>query len=390
LRRDTAEMLHSNKSLTELKAGERYTLIDSCRVDGRVASAWLSPELDDSAWDDFLQTTPLGHYQQSSLWARAKSIEGWRPVRGILKLDGQMAGGFQILARNTRLGRIGYLSKGPVIMSEDPRLIDFLLELVVSTAKTNGLKGLIVQPPDQSTIDGVILRRHRFLPNHLVSVIHSTLMVDFSVGLDVIKRRMRKSTLAEIRRALRRGVKVYQGGEKDVSMFFRLMVTTCERQQTKPSPAAEATLLEVWRVLNNRGCAQLFMAECEGEPLAGMFCLCFGDRVTGWKKGWSGQHHDRYPNQLVLLEAIEWSHRQGYKFFDFAALSLDIASTLLRGESLSENQKKSRDFVHLSYGNLPMLLPKSQIYISNPVFRFAYRILGASTWFRALGKRLLN
>src|SRR4051812_17228245 len=85
-------------------------------IDGRVATASWSPELTDSAWDDFLQGTSLGHFQQSSLWARAKSGQGWRPIRIVLRLDGQIAGGFQILARRSRrFGSVGYIYKGPVV-----------------------------------------------------------------------------------------------------------------------------------------------------------------------------------------------------------------------------------------------------------------------------------
>src|ERR1017187_3150477 len=96
--------------------GSHYVPVCSRLINGQQAAAWLSPELEDPYWDDFLKATPLGHFQQSSLWARAKDIEGWRPVRMILTLDGQIAGGFQILTAHTRFGLIGYVSKGPVVI----------------------------------------------------------------------------------------------------------------------------------------------------------------------------------------------------------------------------------------------------------------------------------
>ena len=367
-----------------------YVPVCSRRINGRLAAAWSSAELEDSNWDDFLEATPLGHFQQSSLWARAKDIDGWRPLRTILTLDGQIAGGFQILTRHTRFGLIGYVSKGPVLIKEEDGLLDFMMELVVSAVKANQLKALILQPPDPSTIDDLILTRHRFLPNHLVNVVSATLLTDLSCGMDQIERRMRKNTLVEVRQACRRGIKVRQGGELDVGTFFRLMRITCERQQTKPAPATESALLAVWEAFNRRGCVHLFLAEYEGAAVAGTFCLCFGDRVTIWKKGWSGQHRERHPNQLLLFKTIEWAQQHGYKLFDFAGLNPEIAAALLRGETLSEIQRKSRDFVHLSYGNLPMLLPESQIYINNPLFQFAYRGVMASCYGRTLAKGLIR
>ena len=112
--------------------GSHYAPVCSRRINGRLAAAWSSAELEDSNWDDFLEATPLGHFQQSSLWARAKDIDGWRPLRTILTLDGQIAGGFQILTRHTRFGLIGYVSKGPVLIKEEDGLLDFMMELVVS------------------------------------------------------------------------------------------------------------------------------------------------------------------------------------------------------------------------------------------------------------------
>jgi hypothetical protein len=40
-----------------------------------------SVDTEDSGWDAFLESIAQGHFQQTSMWARAKSIEGWRPIR---------------------------------------------------------------------------------------------------------------------------------------------------------------------------------------------------------------------------------------------------------------------------------------------------------------------
>jgi len=379
-------MVTVNTLSAAFKPEGRYAEVCSRKINGQLVVVWSSTELEDFHWDDFLESTPLGQYQQSSLWARAKSFEDWRPLRIVLTMDDRVAGGFQILIRNSRFGSIGYISKGPVVVEEDNDLLDFVMKLVISTVKTNHLKALILQPPDRSVIDGPAMARHWFLPNHLVEVISATLLVDLSDNMDAISQRIRKNTMIEIRQAERRGIKIRPGCEQDVGIFFRLMLATCERQQTNPAPATEPALLAVWQALSRRDRVRLFLAEYDGAAVAGALCLCFGDRVTIWKKGWSGQHRERHPNQLLLFKAIEWAHQHGYKFFDFAALNPDTASTLLRGEPLAEDQRKSPDFVHLSYGNHPVLLPESRIYINNFIFRIAYRSMMASAQGRALLK----
>jgi GNAT acetyltransferase-like protein/peptidoglycan biosynthesis/recognition FemAB-like protein len=373
-----------------VKAENGHAEVLSREVGGHLATGHFSHELADPAWDAFLESTPLGHFQQSSLWARAKSIEGWRPIRMVLKLDGQVSGGFQILCRRTHFGQIGYISKGPVIVSDTAPLIDFMCELVRYTIKANNLLALVVQPPDEFVGNDSFLARQGFLANHLVDVISATLLVDLPCGMDEIGRRIRKSTQADISRAKRRGIKIREGDERDIGAFFRLMLATCERQKARPVPATEAGLLEVWKAFRSRGGVRLSIAEYDGEPIAGALCLAFGERVTLWKKGWSGQHRERHPNPLLTFEAVQWSHRNGYKLFDFAALSPNIATTLLRGEPLSEKQKNSRDFFDLSFGNRPILLPPTQIYITNPVARSVYQRVVASSALCALARRLVR
>lgn len=365
-------------------------LVCSRKIDGRVAAGWMSPELDDPVWDNFLQGTPLGHFEQSSWWAQAKRIEGRRPIRMILTLDDQIVGGFQILARDTRFGGVGYIYKGPVVVPEEPALLDFLIELVASVAKANHLRAVIVQPADESTIEEARLAYHRFLPNYLASVISATLVVELSGGLDEIKGRMRRATSSQIRQAEERGITIREGGEQDIGTFFSLMAATCERQRTRPSPATESAIREIWKAFHPHDCVRLSFAQCEGKFLAGLLCFCFGQRVVAWKKGWSGEYGERRPNQLLMFEAIEWSHRHGYKLFDFGGLSRDIALTLSRGEPLSESQKNSGAFFSLGYGGRPVLCTKSQVYIDNSFARFAYKTVGANARLRALVGNALN
>ena len=355
------------------------------------ATAWSdSTSLDDHAWDEFLESVPLGQFQQSGRWAQAKSAEGWRPIRRWFSVNGRICGGFQMLSRATRFGRIGYVSKGPVLAQESPTGIDAVLAELKKSVQATGLTALVVQPPDQSTIDGTTLGRHGLVANHLVNIIRATLLVDLSEGMESIGRNMRKNTWVEIRQAQRRGITIREGTEQDIPEFFRLLLATCDRQQTKPSPSNAEALAAVWKAFAPARRIRLSIAEYSGEPIAGALCIGFGSRMTIWKKGWSGRHRERHPSQLLLYDTIEWAARNGFKLFDFAALSPDIAKALLQGVALSEHQKKSRDFVHLSYGNKPLLLPEDRVYIPNYGLRSLYRCAMKLPPFRTLASRLTH
>lgn len=336
-----------------------------------------SSGLIDDEWDHFLKASPHGHFQQASIWADAKSIDGWRPVRTVVSKDGRAVGGFQILTRRTRFGSIGYVSKGPTVQDEEENLAHRVADLLVLTVKSIKLRALIIQTPDRSRLSALLARDYGFLPDHLTSVNSATLVVPLEGGMDQVKSRMRRTTVLELKRAIKRGMTIREGNAADLGLFFKLMISTCERQQTQPSPGSEEALRRIWTVFQDRAQVRLSFAEYQGEPVAACICLGFGDRLTFWKKGWSGTHREKHPNQLVMFEAIEWSQKQGYKLFDCAGMNRHTAEALLKGEELSEDQKKARDFFILGYGGIPVLLPESQAYISSPLLRLAYSKLGS-------------
>jgi len=337
-------------------------------------------------WDKFLESIPEGHFQQSSMWASAKAIEGWEPIRVTFERAGQIQGGFQILHRKTRFGRMGYVSKGPVLADEDPDLQTQTLRVMQDTARKHGLRALIVQAPDQTRLTPGQFRGLGFLPNHLVNVVTSTLLIDVSCTMEEILARLRRTTMLELKRARKRGIKIREGERGDLGTFFDLMVETCKRQETSPSPASVATFQQLWDAFGGR--LRLTLAEFEEQPVAGTVCLCFGDRVTFWKKGWSGAHRDKHPNQLVMFEAIEWSQQHGYKNFDCLAMSRDTAESILAGKELSAEQRQQRDFFLLGYGGTPVLLPDSWVFIPNSVARIVYCSLAKSRFLKTLAARI--
>ena len=323
-------------------------------------------------WDAFLERSPLGHMQQSSGWAQCKQADGWQAVRHVVRQEGRITGGFQLLMRRTPIGRVGYIYKGPVISPADPDQPRHAIVPITECARAHGLRAVIVQRPDQDQTDTALWTRCGFHPNRLVRTIAATLVVDLSLGDQQLWRNVRRSTRAEIRQARDRGMTAQLGGQGDIGDFFDLMTVTCTRQHTTPAPATPAALNAVWQAFGPAGKVKLFLARCEGATVAGLLCLCFGRRVVAWKKGWSGQYAERNPNQLIAWEAIAWAAGNGYQWFDWDALDPAIAGTLLRGEALNAEQRKSRHFFTLAFGGLPTLLPSSLVFVTNPVLRSGY------------------
>jgi lipid II:glycine glycyltransferase (peptidoglycan interpeptide bridge formation enzyme) len=368
---------------------EHCQLVEDTRKGAPVVGVSTSPQESDPEWDSFLSRTSLGQFQQSSMWARVKLKAGWRPTRIVFTADNGIVGGFQILSKKSRLGRIGYVSKGPVMLTEDAGTAALLVKSLKQAMKGEGLSAAIIQPPDVSELLPEVLRREGFPICYFKSVGAATLMVDLTGSFETVEGRMSKYTRKHVRQATRRGVTIREGTARDTATFFRLMLSTCERQGAAPEPPTEAAVAELWERFHQFACVRLSFAECDGEPVAAQLAIPFGGTVRLWKKGWSSTHGDKHPNELLTHEVIQWAHAKGFKNVDFGALDKRTAQSLLQGLPLDEDQTQSRDKFNLGFGGRPVLLPEARVWFGNGFLRRVYGFLASRPLTRGLMEKFV-
>ena len=108
--------------------------------------------------------------------------------------------------------------------------------------------------------------------------------------------------------------------------------------------------------------------------MAGLLSLRFGNRMTQWKKGWTGEARDKHPNTLLAVESIEWAEKTGAALVDFAGGNRTFVRSLLSGSPSSGDQRASRDFYLVGLGAEPALLPAAMVRIRHPLARFGYSV----------------
>jgi CelD/BcsL family acetyltransferase involved in cellulose biosynthesis len=357
----------------KLEPSGAYAEFDHTTLRSGCVTAWVSREATDDCWNKFLRETPLGQFQQSAMWAMTKRAEGWNSVRVLVTTGGELVSGFQMLTKSSWRGRMGYVSKGPVVLPGRDGLGEYVAELLRMLAKKEELRALVVQPPDLCLQMSEALTRSGFMLNMLTKVNDATWMVDLRDGFEAVEQRMSKETRKKIRQAVSRGLTIREGGRQDIETFFELMLSTCRRQGVDPNPPDARQFLALWDAAHPQGGIRLFFSEYEGTPVAGQMCLVFGKTVTLWKKGWSGTESQRNPNDLSVYEALKWASLGGYQFCDFSAFGKQMAIAMLNGEPLSPVDEHSRDMFHVRFGGSPRLLPEARVYFPNPVIRSAYQ-----------------
>jgi hypothetical protein len=321
-----------------------------------------------AAWDEFLASSPRGQFQQATGWAEVKAREGWSAVNEYLDPTAPRSGGFQLLWKQSRLVRIGYVSKGPVLPEETEAAVSAALERLITAARRLRLAAVVVQPPDDSLISGEELVSHGFFRQPLRSVTRATGIIRLEGGADGVVKRMSRTARQRWRNAGRQGVTVSWGGRSDLPEFFRLMCESARRQHQVPNPPRADLLYALWDAFSDK--ISLAFAEHGGRRVAARLIIEQGHRIIFWKNGWHPDQPDN-ANQFLTTECLLRASVTGHESADVVSMSPEIATRLLANEDLSEEQRRSRDAFHLQFGARPKLLPPARLLIVNPALRRA-------------------
>lgn len=334
-----------------------------------------SESIDDAEWDAFLSSTPLGQFQQSSMWAKYKNSEGWKVSRCIFRDVGPIRGGFQLLWRQSRLGRIGYVSKGPVAVAREgdhapPPSLKPLIEL----GQRCGLQAIVVQPPDAASDFWSENVAPEFEPERSGRVIRANLVVHLGAGFEAAEASMWRSTLKKVRQARKLGLEVRELPIQELDIMFRMMLESCRRQnQRLPNPPTLDSLRMLCECFRSSGRARITVANFGGKAVAGLLALTFGKRMTLWKKGWLQEANDGRANTLLHHDAFRWAVNQGMEIADFGGMRYELARQILSGTSPDECHTPGRDYFNLGFGGKPRLLPEARIWFRGRAYRFAYQ-----------------
>lgn len=260
----------------------------------------ISPE----EWDKFLSHFPNAHLLQTTAWGQFKQAFGWQ-VRHILTRSPEPSGA-QVLFRRLPLGlfTIAYIPKGPVGLPDAAFWKD-----VDALCRKHRAIFLKVEPDswDCSQCPPVGFQEsiHSIQPQR-------TLVVDLTAEEDHILGRMKQKTRYNIRLALRKGIVVRTSS--DLNAFYRLLEVTGGRDEF--GVHSPAYYRRAYELFHPQGECELFLAEFQGEPLAGLMAFAHGQRAWYFYGASSNKHRERMPTYLLQWEAMRWARGQGCTEYD--------------------------------------------------------------------------
>jgi lipid II:glycine glycyltransferase (peptidoglycan interpeptide bridge formation enzyme) len=289
-----------------------------------VATAHNHIELDDgtdldslTAWNHFVARHEAGNLLQTSQWGKLKSEFGWEwDLVTVGDVTAPRAGAV-VLYRPLplRLGTIAYVPRGPLVDWADRDLVAELFDRLHRTVRRRRAWACWVEPemPDGAEAVAALAERG-YRPSSRTIQPRSTILVDLTPSEDDILMAMKSKTRYNIRLAGRKDVTVRVGSVDDAGIFYDLMVETGERDEF--GVHSEAYYRRALELFGPHDQVALFLAEYEGEPLAGLLAFAVGKKAWYIAGASSNRHRNRMPAYAIQWAAIRWAKALGCETYD--------------------------------------------------------------------------
>lgn len=286
----------------------------------------MSQTINPQHWNQFIRSQPRANALQLYEWGELKSSFGWEAARVSLQENGQITAGAQILFHDLplRLGKLAYIPFG---IYAPPHQQAELWDAIHQTAREQGARFLkweagIFQPnetaPDFKSLGFQISPQTIQPPN--------TVVIDISPDEETILSRMNQGTRRKIRQGDKKGVVYYRGASGDIPTFSAIMNTTGSRNAF--GVHSEAYYQQAFDLFAPNDDVALFMAQHEGDVLAGIMVFAVGDGAWYLYGASSNTKRNLMATYGVQWQAIQWAKSKGCTYYDLWGIPDADESTL--------------------------------------------------------------
>jgi peptidoglycan pentaglycine glycine transferase (the first glycine) len=327
-------------------------------------------------WNDFVAASECCNITQSYEWGELTPDLGGEALRiGVVDDQGNLCAAMLTLISPIPILRRTYFyaPRGPVTDEPDSPAMTVLLNFVKAEARKRGAFMLKIEPSveDGDTRWLTALHKRGFRPTPYSSHFRHEWVLDLRPDEKTLLAGMKEKWRYNIRLAGRKGVSVRRGeGQADIDTFYRLYETTSTRDEFF---IHDKTHYEnVMRLYSPGDRAALFLAEYEGEAIAGIIVLRFGRWSWYMYGASSNEHRNLMPNHLLQWNAMQWARSHGCWYYNFRG----IPDVLEEGEDLWGVYVFKRGF-----GGYALRSLETHDLVYQPLIYAAYRrLLDVKRW----------
>lgn len=288
------------------------------------------PENEKERWNEFVAGSPAGDLLQSFEWGELKRRSGgWEPIRLAVEEDDKIVGAVSILKRKLPgLNKcIYYAPRGPICDFRNEKVLEEIVKGVKYHAEKDKAILFKIDPAIkvEDTEIPPILKRAGF-----INVVDAqgfggaqprcVMQLDLTPTLEEILEGCKPKWRYNIRLAEKKGVEIRPDCTKDdLRKFYNVLEETARRDRFLIR--GYSYYEHMWGTLVAANYAKLFLAEYQGEVLAGALSFIYGDKCWYTYGASSNRHRNLMPNHLMQWRMIEWAKNSGCSLYDFRGVS---------------------------------------------------------------------
>jgi len=339
-----------------------------------------------AAWTEFVASHPYGDVLQCWEWGELKRRTGWEADLLAARDRDAITAGALVLRRRGPLGlAIAYCPRGPLLATYDaagwrefvhavrallppPRPV--LLKMDPALPDTPAARSA----PAEAGLRSAFSAQAAFggtQPRHVMKV-------DITPDEAALLASFHHKTRYNVRLAARKGVQVRQATERaDVATFYTLLQETARRDGFRVR--AQSYFEDIWELLLQHGLGALFLATCEGEPLAGAISFALGRQCWYVYGASANRRRELMPSHLVQWEMMRWARARGCTVYDMRGVAAADATAddPLRGLNRFKAGFGARYTEYVGEWDAPLRRPLAGLLTTG---------LAAARWLRGMGR----
>lgn len=278
--------------------------------------------------EDFISSNENAHFLQSPEWAKVK--KDWKNEIIVAKdKEGKVVGSMSILLKKIPFLKyhIMYAPRGFVCDYNDELVITYLT--IKAKELANKYNAFIfrldpcIEQSDEKFKE--IITSLGFKTKENIKSVDDVIQPKYVMRLnlkgknkDEIMNGFHTKTRYNIRLAIKKGVIVREGTEKDINIFYRILRETAKRDNFV---IREKSYYERVYTALGKEHAKILIAECEKIPIAVAMPILYGNKVWYLYGGSKTIYRNLMPTYLLQWEMIKWAISNNCDTYDFRGVT---------------------------------------------------------------------
>lgn len=284
-------------------------------------------------WDAFVASIPHGFHEQTSGYAKIRATSGFQCDRVIVRKDGGIVAGAQILVQQTPIGKYARVFRAPLARDDDPSILREVVSKLDALARSRSYVSLRVDlfPTQNAAIDALAsagFRSSRAWFGELRSA-----CIDLAQSESEIFDAMKPDARRGVRVARRHHVVVRSNEQTSLDDFYAVRSMTANHAGYRIYPYQYYKY--IWQLFAPQSKAHIYTAYYQHTPAGSIVAAHVYDRMCIL---WLGTNRENIIKKamgsyLLLYTIIIDAKKRGCAYCDFLNKTF-FAEKFLRSENV--------------------------------------------------------